>query len=168
MWACKHARHTGTWASLLNCMTWVLKTCSHANLPCTGTCSDANIPCMLACMLVCQCALCTYMLMCQCVLRAYMLTSYVLHAYVPMCYLCFCLHMPTCPESLHASHVNMPCMLMHWCVIVPCKLICSCVNLPWVSGLAWLVWLRDHLPTCISSSVSSFNVTFFQFHCHCC
>lgn len=127
MWACKHARHTGTWASLLNCMTWVLKTCSHANLPCTGTCSDANIlawlracscvnvPCVLTCSCVnVSCVLTcwhpmSYMLTCQCAIYAFVFTCQrALSPYMPHMstwLACLCTDVSSCLASSYA-HVS--------------------------------------------------------------
>ena len=69
--------------SLLNCVTYVLKTCSRANVPCVLTCSRANLPYVLMCLaslpahvLTCLARLCVlrpYLLTCQRVLRAYVL-----------------------------------------------------------------------------------------------
>ena len=100
-----------------------------------------------------QRALCAYVLMCQ---RA-------LHAYVLTCQRALRAHVPTCFKCLHVSCVNMSCVLMYSRVNVVCDLTCLRANMPWVSYLTGLEWPRDHLPTCFTSSVSSFWAAFFSF-----
>ena len=59
--------------SLLNCVPYVLKTCSRANAPCMLSCSRGSMPCMLiyshgnvSCFLTCSCANVSSLLTCSC------------------------------------------------------------------------------------------------------
>ena len=68
-------------ASLLNCVSCVLKTCSRASVPCVLTCSDTNVLCVRTCSRANVLCVLTwprtnvpYMLTCQDGLHAYMLT----------------------------------------------------------------------------------------------
>ena len=62
-----------TWMeSLLNCVTYMLKTCSRANVPCVLTSPRANVPCVLTCsranvisVLACSRAKAPYVLTCS-------------------------------------------------------------------------------------------------------
>ena len=71
--------HTNKYGkSLLDCMPYVLKVCSHANMSCMLTCSHANV---------------SYMLTCQHPLHAHALMSLAyLYAHIPM--FLMCLHAP--------------------------------------------------------------------------
>ena len=121
--------------SLLNCVPYILKTCSRAvrayvltclaclrvheptglrvHVPTCLTCSHANVPCVLKC----SRALRAYVLMCQRVLRAYVLTCQrVLRAYALACQRALHTHvlMPlTCPRAnvpsvtrIHKRHIS--------------------------------------------------------------
>ena len=112
---------------------------------------------------------------CLACLRAYVPTCFVclcahvstclacLRAHVSTCLACSCAHVPTCFKCLHVSCVNMSCVLMYSRVNVVCDLTCLRANMPWVSYLTGLEWPHDHLPTCFTSSVSSFWAAFFSF-----
>ena len=67
---------------------------------------------------------------------------------------CYCMGTCSCANVLHVSTY-----LAYLCIHVSTQL----VNMPWVPCLTRLPWPRDHLPTCFTSSVSSFYVTFFSF-----
>ena len=71
---------------LLNCVPYVLKTCSRANVSCVLTYSHTSVPCVFF-VLTCLVYFSTYVLTCQRVLCAYVLTCQrALPAYVPTCF----------------------------------------------------------------------------------
>ena len=85
-----------------------------------------------------------------------------LRVHVSPCLVCLRAYVPRRHEFLTAC-VSTICVLMYSHVNMPCKLTCSRANIPWVPCLTWFTWPRDHLPTCLPSSVSSFDTTFFSF-----
>ena len=102
-------------SSLLNCVPFVLKTCSHDNMPCVLTCP----PAMRAYVLTYQRALRAYMLTCQRVLRAHVPTRLAyLRACVSSVLTCLC--------------ANVSCVLTRSLTWVPCliRLALPCDHLP--------------------------------------
>ena len=142
----KIADRYDTVRSLLNCVCWELKTCSHVTVTCVFTCSRANVPCALtcsranmsralmcsranvSCVFTCSCANVSCMITCS---RARCLAS--LRAYVP-----------TCLEWLCDSPVKMLCVLMYSYLNMACKLTRSRGKMPWFPFLTRLVWPRDY------------------------
>ena len=125
-------------------MSCVLKTCSHANVPCVLTCSRTSVSCLLMC----------------------------LRANVPCMLTCSRANVPCALTCSHAnvlcvllcSHVYMPCVLMYSRIIVDGESTRSRSNIFWVSCLKRLALPCDHVPTCFVFSVSSFDATFFSFN----
>ena len=71
----KIADRYDTVRSLLNCVCWELKTCSHVTVTCVFTCSRANVPCALTCSrATCLAHLCAHVLTCLACLRAHVPT----------------------------------------------------------------------------------------------
>ena len=85
--------------------------------------------------------------------------------------MCSCSNVPcvlTCsrtnlPCVLTCSRANVSCMLTFTRANVPREFKCSRGNMPWGLCLTWLVWPRNHLPTFLVSTVSSFDANFFSF-----
>ena len=121
---------------------------SRANVFCMLTFSCSNVSYMLsAYMPTCIVCLCARVLTCLACLRVQ----------VPTCFRCSCPHLPTCLDCLYA-HVS------KWNA-TSCVDTCQHGLSPLPTRLARPC---DHLPTYFASSVSSFDVPFFQFHCYCC
>ena len=136
--------------------------CLRVHVPTCLACLHAHVPTCLACLRVHVATSLVF-------LRAHVATGFAcLRGHMPTCLACLRPHGRTCFEYLRASRVNMPCVLMYSRVNVVFELTCLCADLPWVSCLTRLAWSRDHLSTYFASSVSTYNVTFFQFHYHCC
>ena len=155
--------------SLLNCMPCVLKTCSHADVPCVLACNGCQRV-LRAYVLTCQHVLHAHVLTWQCPLCAYVFTcSSANVSCVLTCSRDKAPYVLTCSRAnllcvLSCSHVSMSSVLIYSRVNVACELMCSHTNMSWVSCLKGLAWPRDHLPTCSASSGSSFDATFFCFN----
>ena len=140
----------------LACLPIHVSTCHaslRAHLSTCLACLHAHVPTCLACLRA-HMPMCSRAQVPSCLSR--------LLSHVPTCIACLRTHVPTCLECLRASLVNMPWVRMYSCVNVACELTCSRANMPWVPCLIWLALLRDQIPTCFVSSVSSFDATFFN------
>ena len=137
------------WYAFTFLFSYILFICSRTNVPCVITssrdkvicvltCSLANVSCVLICVrtyAICVLFAITY----QRALRAFELTYQ------------------------RALSFHLPSVLMHSRISVACKIMCLGATMPWVSCLIRLAWIRDHLPTCFTPLVSSFDVIFFTF-----
>ena len=111
--------------SLLNCVPWVLKPCSPANMPCVLTCSRANVSCMLMCSRTnVPCALTCSLANVFCVLT---------HSSANV------------PCELTCSRANVPCELTCSCANVSTCLVCLRSHMP-----TCLACLRAHVQTCFA------------------
>ena len=116
-------------------------------MPKCFACSRANAPCVLTSQRALRADVLTYQL----------ISSHFLRSCVLTCSRVKVLYMLSC------SCVNIPYLLIYSRVNVACGLTCSRVNMPWVPCLTRLPWSREHLPTYLTSSVSSFDAIFFSF-----
>ena len=127
--------------------------CSRANVSCVLSCSRTNVSCMLTCL---GCS------------REASKGSWN-QEFISLCMFSFDYFLPLRDNMLcilscqHALNASVSTCLACLCTHVLTWLASSRANMPWVPCLIQLVWLRDHLPTCFASSVTSLDATIFSF-----
>ena len=119
--------HTNKYGkSLLNCMPYVLKVCSHALRVYVLTCQHVLHAYMLSCQRVLQ-AHVPYVLTCQHPLRAHALMSLAyLHTHMPMCLAYLHAHMPMCLMCFCAPGKNLGKFTIYFGIEVIHRLFLTC------------------------------------------